>query len=120
MLECQQTRFEAVVEVGSVVTDFVGQVDQLCFKRRTLVEQVLCKLGMFRSVVVARVLDDAFAHFEREIQAAKGGVALFKVFHDAQSVQVVFEGQTVGAHGGIERFFARMAEGRVAEVMHER
>src|ERR1700683_4254585 len=75
---------------------------------------------MFRGIVVARVLDDAFAHYEREIQAAKSGIALLEIFHNAQGVQVVIEKQTVGAHGGIQRLFARVAEWRMAEIMHER
>ena len=76
--------------------------------------------GCLRRVVVARVFDDAFAHFEGQVQAAKGGVALFEIFHDAQGVQVVVEEESVGAHGGVERFFAGVAERRMAEVMHQR
>ena len=32
--------FVAVVEVGGVVADFVGQIDKLSFERRTLVEEI--------------------------------------------------------------------------------
>ena len=112
--------FVAVVEVGGVVADFVGQVDELGFERRTLIEQVLGQLRMLRCVVIARVLDDAFADFEREVQAAKGGVALLEIFDDAQGVQVVVEEEAMIAHGGVERFFAGVAEGRMAEVVHQR
>ena len=66
------------------------------------------------------MLNDAFAHFEGQIQSAKSSVALFEVFHDAQSMQVVIEKKTVLAHGGVKRLFSRMAKGRMAEVMHQR
>jgi hypothetical protein len=39
--------FVAVVEVGGVVGDFVGEVDELSFERRALVEQIFGELGMF-------------------------------------------------------------------------
>ena len=44
-----------------------------------------------------RVLDDAFAHFERQVQPAKRCIADFEVFHDAQCVQVVVEKSRAGA-----------------------
>ena len=111
--------FVAVVEVGGVVGDFVGQVDQLGFERRALVEQIFGEFGMFFRVVVVRVLDDAFAHFEGQVQAAEGGVALFEIFDDAEGVQVVVEEEAVLAHGGVERFFAGVAEGRMADVVDQ-
>ena len=66
------------------------------------------------------MLDDAFAHLEGEVQAAKGGVALLEVLHDAQGVQVVIEEKPVGAHGGVESFLSGVAEWRMAEIMHQR
>ncbi len=73
---------------------------------------------LFR-IVIVRVLDDAFADFEGEVQAAEGGVALFEIFDDAQGVQVVVEGQAVLRHGGVESFFSGMAEGRMADVVNQ-
>ncbi len=67
-----------------------------------------------------RVLDDAFADFEGQVQAAEGGVALFEVFDDAEGVQIVVEEEAVLAHGGVEGFLAGMAEGRVADVVDQR
>ena len=90
-VEREQMRFVAVVEVGGVVGDLVGQVDELGFERRTLVEQIFGEFRMFLRAVVVRVLDDAFADFEGQVQAAEGGVALFEIFDDAQGVQVVVE-----------------------------
>jgi len=37
------------------------------------------------------VFDDAFTHFESQVEPAKGGIALFEIFHDAQRVQIVVE-----------------------------
>ena len=41
----QQVGFIAVIEIGGVVGDFVGQIDELRFERRTLVEQIFGQLG---------------------------------------------------------------------------
>ena len=41
LVKCEQVGFVAIVEIGGVVGDFVGEIDQLRFERRTLVEQVL-------------------------------------------------------------------------------
>src|ERR1700688_119091 len=112
--------FVAIVEVGSVVADLIGQVDELGFEGRALVQQVLGKFRMLRRVVIARVLDNAFANFEGQVQAAKGGVALFEILHDAKGVQVVVKKQVVGAHGGVEGFFAGVAEGGMAEIVDQR
>ena len=43
---CRDAGVEAVVEIGSEIGDFVGQIDQLGFERRTLVEEILGQLGM--------------------------------------------------------------------------
>src|ERR1700692_229824 len=74
---------------------------------------------MLGGVVIAGVLDDAFADFEGQVQATKGCIALFEILYDTKGVQVVVEGQAVGAHGGVERFFSRVAEGRMAEVVDQ-
>src|SRR6202021_587157 len=74
---------------------------------------------MFFFVVVARVLDDAFANFEGEIESAEGGVALLEIFDDAQSMKIVVEEEAVAAHGGVESFFSGVAEGRVADVVNQ-
>ena len=87
--------------------------------RRALVEQVFGQFGMWRGIVVVRMLDDAFAYFEGQVQTAEGGVALFEIFDNAQSVEVVIEAEPVFAHGGVESLFARVAKGRMADVVDE-
>ena len=46
LLDRQQARFVAVVQVGGVVSNLVGQVDELRLQRRPLVEQILGQFGM--------------------------------------------------------------------------
>ena len=41
--------FVAVIEIGGVVGNFVSQIDELSFERRSLVKQVL---GQFGELVV--------------------------------------------------------------------
>src|SRR5882672_3772147 len=74
---------------------------------------------MLIRAVIVRVLDDSFADFESQIQAAEGGIALLEIFHDAQSMKIVIEEQTVLAHGGVERFFSGVAKRRMADVMNQ-
>src|SRR6202041_1800853 len=66
-----------------------------------------------------RMLDDPFANFEGEVQSAEGGVALLEIFNDSQGVQIVIETEAVGAHGGVEGLLAGVAEGGMADVMHQ-
>ncbi len=72
------------------------------------------------NAVVAGVLDDAFADPEGEVQSAVGGVALLEVLDDAEGVDVVVEAQAVALEAAVESALAGVAEGRVADVMHER
>jgi len=59
LIECQQVGFVAVVEIGSVIADLIGQVDELGFERRALVEQIFGQVRMLCWIIIARVLDDA-------------------------------------------------------------
>ena len=72
-----------------------------------------------RRVIIARVLDDSLAHFERQIQSAEGSVSLLKVLDDSQRVQVVVKEKSVPSHRRIQRLLPGMAEWRMADVMHE-
>ena len=65
------------------------------------------------------MLDDAFAHFKSKIQSAESGVAQLEIFDDAQGMQVVIEEKAVLAHGGVERLFAGVPKGRVADVVDQ-
>jgi len=74
---------------------------------------------MLRPDLIARVLMDAFADFESKVQAAKGGVALLG------------NPRRCAGRAGCDRrtgyvrawqsqcLFAGMAEGRMAEIVHQ-
>src|SRR5712664_2536951 len=111
--------FQSVVEIGGVVRDFIHPVDELCLERRAQIEKVFGKLRKFRAGIIARMLDDALAHFEGEIQSGKIEIALFELFDDAQRVQIVIEIATVRAHQFVKLSLAGVAEGRMANVVNE-
>jgi len=120
LIDREQAGFVAVIEVGGVVANLIGEVNQLRFEWRTQFKKILAEFGMIFRGVVVRVFDDAFTHFKRQIQSAESGIAEFEVFHDAERVQVVIEGKSVLAHGRVEGFFSCMSKGRMADVMHQR
>ena len=119
VVEFEQMRLVAIVKVGGVVGDLVGMVDELGFERRALVEQVFGQFGILGGEVIVRVLDDAFANLEGEVQAGMRGVTLLEVFDDAQRVKIVVEALAVLAHRQVESALAGMSEGRMADVMHQ-
>ena len=73
----------------------------------------------FRRGVIVRVLDDALADFEGEIQAGKIEIGTLKLFDDAKRLEIVIEARAVSAHQLVELLFAGMAEGWMADVMDE-
>ncbi len=117
--DLKQARLDAVVEVGRQVGDLIGEVDQLRLERRTLIEQIAGELGVLLDRVVARVLDDAFANAQCEVESSMGGVALLEVLDDAQRMHVVVEAPPVTAQAAIERTLSGMTEGRVADVVNQ-
>jgi hypothetical protein len=112
-------RLVAIIQIGGIVGDFVGEIDELRFERRALIEQVFREFRMVFLRVIARVLDDAFTYLECQIQAGKRGIALLEIFDDAERVQVVIEREAVLAHTGVERLFSSVPEGGVTDVVHE-
>ena len=110
---------EAVIEIGGEIGDFVGQIDELGFKGRELVEEVLGQLRVGGGGVIAGVLDDALPYAKGEVEAAKGGVPLLEPRNDAQGVEVVVEAQAVGLEGVVEGLLAGVAKGRMANVVDQ-
>jgi hypothetical protein len=119
VLDFEDPGVEAVVEVGGKVGDFVGEVDQLGFEGGIEIEEIGGELGMRGGRVVARVLNDAFAHSQREIKSAECGITLFKPGDDPESMEVVVEAERVMVQSLIKRLFTGVAEGRVAYVVGE-
>src|SRR5207302_6125089 len=93
--------------------------NQLRFERRTQIEQIFAELRKLRRGVIPRMLDDAFAHFKRKIEAGKIQVALLKMLDDAQGMQIVIEVAAMGAHQFVEPAFPRMSERRMANVVNQ-
>src|SRR5260370_30318471 len=75
---------------------------------------------MLPSIVIVRVLDDALANLESKIQSSESRITQFEVFDNAERMQIVIERKPMLAHGGVERFFSRVAKRRVAEVVNQR
>ena len=75
---------------------------------------------MLGGAVVVRVLDDALAHLEGQVETAELGVAKLEVFDDAQRLQVVVEELAVTLHAGIEGALSGVPERRMPDVMHQR
>ena len=116
----QKLGLEAIVEVSRVVGNLIGEIDQLRFQRRARVEQVFRQFRMLAGVVIPRMLDDAFADLEGEIQAREIDIALLKALDDAQGVQIVVEAHAMAPHHRVQRDFAGVSEGRMPDVMHQR
>ena len=74
---------------------------------------------MLSFVVVARVLDDAFAYFKGQVQTTERRVTLLEIFDDAQGVQIVVKEEPVLSHSGIQSLFARVPEWRVPDVVYQ-
>ena len=89
------------------------------FERGAEVEEVFGEFGMGSTGVVARVLDDPFAHAESEVEAAPGRIALFEPRDDAEGVEIVVETEAILPQCGVEGFFAGVAEGGMTDVVGE-
>ena len=75
----EQAGAQAVVDVVVVVGDLVGEIGDLRFERRPpLLEEALADLAQLARVRHRAVLEDAFASFERQIEAVESGVALLE------------------------------------------
>src|SRR6266851_1851567 len=116
-IHIEELGLERVIKIGSVVGDFVNAIDELGFKRRAHIQKVFGKLRKFGGGIIARMLDDAFANFKREIQAGKIKVALLELFDDTERVEIVIETAAPRAHQFVELAFAGMAERRMANIV---
>ena len=118
-IQIEKLCFARVVEIRRVVGDLIDPIDELAFEGRAKIEKILGKIRKFRSGVIVRVLDDAFADFEGEIQAGEIEIRTFELFDDAERLEIVIEARAVCAHKFIELLFAGVAERRMPDVMDE-
>ena len=117
VFDLEKTRGKAVVQVGGVVSDLIGQVDQLRFERRAESGKIFVQRRILALFEIARMLDDALAHFEGQVQAGKAGVAVLERFDDAQGVQIVIEAIAKAAHLAIQLVFAGVRKRRMTDVV---
>ena len=61
----------------------------------------------------------ALDHLERQVQARERRIIRLDEFDDAQALRVVVEA-AAARHQAVQRFLARMPEGRVAEIVRQR
>ena len=124
LLDRDQARPQAVVDVVVVVGDLVGQVGQLRLQRGLgALQEAHAHRAQLARVRRRAVLEDAFARLEAQVQAVEVGVALFQLVHHAQALQVVLEAAGLGrqlAHAGVEFVLPGVAERRVAQIMGQR
>ncbi len=119
LLQREDPGIHAVVKIGGQISDLVCQIDQLRLEGRPQAEEIFRKFRVLTGIVVAGMLDDAFAHAERQVEPAERGVALFKPGDDAKRVQVVIKAEPAGAQGVVERLFAGMTERGMAYVVDQ-
>ena len=110
---------QRIVQIRGQVGNLVHQIDQLRFQRRKFAQKIFGQFGMRVGRVIARVFHDAFAHGERQIQPAKGRIALFEPRHDAQRMQIVVKAQSMCAQALVQRALAGMAKGRMPDVVRQ-
>ena len=115
LLDREHARAEPVVHVVVVVGDLVHVVDELRLERRRLPRRVLRRR---RRVRVGAVLDDPLAHLPGEVEPRELGIAPLQHLEDPQRLAVVLEAAVV-PHQLVHHPLARVAEGRVAEVVAE-
>src|SRR5438552_9130196 len=74
---------------------------------------------MMLDAIVARVLDDALADAERQIEPAMRGVTLLEVLYDTQRVKIVVEATTMTAEAAVQRALPGVSKGRMADVVNQ-
>src|SRR5450755_1163343 len=95
------------------IRDLVGEVDDLRFQ--TWIGGRIEFLGGW-TVVKMRMLDDALAHLEAQVEAAKIRIGNLDPIDSAQALRVMIEA-AVGAHQIVENFFAGVSERRMPQVV---
>src|ERR1700733_1051765 len=95
--DLEQPRLHAIVEICREIRNLVGKIDQLRLERRSLEQQITRQLRMLFRRIVARMLDDALTNAQSQIKSTMRGITLFKVFDDAQCMDVVVKPPTMTA-----------------------
>ena len=107
---CQQPGADTIVDVVIHVGDDVRDADDVAFQGESARFWAFAKQFTFLAL---GVLQDPVAHLDRQIEPA---AVVLQDLHHAHRLPVVIE---PAVHQLVERGFAGMAEGRVAQVMTE-
>src|SRR3970040_1870576 len=102
-----------------VVRDFVGNVGELRLEAGLApFEESRAELAELARMPNGTVFEDSLAGLVGQVQPAESRVALLEQIDDTQRLQVVLEPSEL-AHAFVERILARVAEGRMPEVVRE-
>ncbi len=104
---------QAIVEVMARIGDFIGEIRDLCLKRRGGVSLD----GGWKNIAVG-VFSDPFAHIPGEVEAKKPRVFFFEGFDDAEALGIVVEPALV-LQKTVQLLLAAVATRRVAEVVRQ-
>src|SRR5260370_31488720 len=115
----QKVGFPGVIKIRGVIRNFIDTVDELSLERRLQIQKIFGKLGKLRDGILARMLDNAFAHLKSEIEPGKVQVALLELLHDAQRLQIMIEPDAERAHQLVELTLSAVTERRMPEVVDE-
>src|SRR5579872_3989519 len=119
-LQIEQSRLKSIVQIGRVVRNLVHPIDQLRLERRPLIEQIFRELRELFRRIVPRMLHNPLANLKREIQPGEIKIALLKLLHDSQRVQIMIEISGMLPHPRIEPAFACMPKWRMPNIVNER
>ena len=137
VVQRDQSGAKAIVDVMRIIGDVVGESrrlrlgagekvklevgDRVIFdkRRRQPAAGIAGHRRAIRPQQRAIVLYQPFQRLECQIKAIEGGVTLLQLGDDAKRLRIVIEA-AIGPHDVVKRVFARVAEGRMAEIMGER
>ena len=115
LLGFQNVEIDCVIQVVTVISDFIREIGDLRFERRAFV----FRLARDRRIVELVVLSQSFPHFERQVQSRKRRIRRLEQLDNALALFVVIEPAVI-AHAFVEHLFAGMPERRMPEVMRQR
>ena len=70
-------------------------------------------------MVIARMFDDPFAHFKRQVEPCEPKVTVLELFHDPQRMEIVIESPPVGVHQLVQLPLSRMAKRRMSDIVDQ-
>ena len=93
-----------------IIGDLIGQVDNLCFKRRARLGLIILNSITARTIIIGGVLDNPFTGFPTEVQTVNPGITMLQLFNNPQLLAVVLE-TTMILHQTIQNVLSGVTEG---------